>query len=415
MQSREEQMNPCFLLRLPMYMKTILVLVTLLGLSPYLRVRAETASIGAKQAALFARLNVAEAWAVTRGDPNVLIGVIDSGFDYFHPDLKGQVLPGCYYEVSYQTEFYENLAHGTLVAGLIVAKEGNPDGIVGLAPRCRVLTASQGMIEHMLFKVQTAFMREHPKAPLSELQEEMMKQSDKLKSFGKDWVHFQVDGAAKSIRFLVDRGVRVINISGGLQRGLCASAEKWKALEESFVYAAEKQVVIVLSVGNNAARCEDYPGKPDTVIVAGASLLNDTRWEQESIMQGSKIKQGSNFGSRLTAMAPVENLWVCAPHEERFYSCDDGPMGSMKVKFKGTNEMRETGATSSAAPIISSLVALLFSACPTLDAKTAVRLVQQGCDDIGDPGYDILTGYGRVNFGKTLQLAQIAKDKSPSR
>jgi subtilisin family serine protease len=363
-------------------------------------------SLAAKQQALFDRINVAEAWKITKGDPKVLVGVIDNGFDFFHPDLKGQLIPGYYYPGGYHTEFYENVAHGTLVSSLIVAREDNPGGMVGLAPRCRVLTASQGTIEHTLVKMQTGFFGEHPKATVADLQKEMMKQPEALQKFGRDWVHYQVDGAADAIRYLVDHGVRVINISGGLKRSLCPSAEKWKNLEDAFAHAAEKQVVIVLSAGNNAAQWEDYPGSPDTVIVAGATLLNDTRWEEEVTVQGTKIKQGSNFGKRLTVMAPVEKLVVCAPHEQRFYSCDDGPMGAMKVPFKGMHEVRPNGATSSAAPIVTSLVALVRSARPTFDAKAVVKIVEQGCDDVGAKGYDIHTGHGRVNFGKTLRLAR---------
>jgi subtilisin family serine protease len=47
-----------------------------------------------KQRAIFKKLHVEEAWKVTRGDPKVVVGVIDSGFDYFHPALEGQVDPG---------------------------------------------------------------------------------------------------------------------------------------------------------------------------------------------------------------------------------------------------------------------------------------------------------------------------------
>jgi membrane-anchored mycosin MYCP len=360
----------------------------------------------AKQQALFDRLDVAGAWKITRGDPKVLVGVIDNGFDYFHPDLKGQLIPGFYYPGGYHTEFYENVAHGTLVAGLIAAREDNPAGMVGLAPRCRVLTASQGTLEHTLLKMQARFFRENPKATLADLQMEMLKHPLTLMKFGTDWVHFQVGGAADAIRYLVDHGVRVVNISGGLKRSLCPSAEKWKKLEDAFAYAAAKGVVIVLSAGNNAEQWEDYPGSPDTVIVAGATLLNDTRWEEEVIFRGARIKQGSNYGKRLTVMAPVEKLVVCVPHEERFYSCDDGPMGPMKLPFKGAHEVLPNGATSSAAPIVTSLVALICSARPTLDARSVVRIVRQGCDDPGGKGYNIHTGHGRVNFGKSLGLAR---------
>lgn len=361
-------------------------------------------SLIAKQQPLFDRVNVAEAWKITKGDPMVLVGVIDNGFDFFHPNLKGQLIPGFYYPEGYHTEFYENVAHGTLVSSLIIGNDNSPNGMIGLAPRCRVLTVSQGMIEHTLLKMQTKFYQEHPKATLADLQTEMMKQGETLMKFGQDWVHFQVDGAADAIRYLVDHAVKVINFSGGLQRSFCPSVEKWQRLEEAFSYAAEKGVVIVLAAGNNAAQWDDYPGSPETVIVAGATLLNDTRWEMEANLRGTKIKQGSNFGKRLTVMAPVENLVVCVPHEQRFYSCDDGPMGPTKLPFRGMHEVLPNGATSSAAPIVTSLVALIYTARPTLDAKSVVKIVQQGCDDIGEKGYDIHTGHGRVNFGKSIRL-----------
>jgi subtilisin family serine protease len=262
------------------------------------------------------------------------------------------------------------------------------------------------MIEHALLKFQSKFFQENPKATIADLQKEMKKQLPTLKKFGQDWVHYQVDGAAEAIRFLVDHGVKVVNFSGALKRSMCPSAEKWNKLEEAFLYAAGRRVVIVLAAGNNAAQWEDYPGSPETVIVVGATLLNDTRWEEEVSFQGTKIKQGSNFGKRLTVMAPVEKLVVCTPHEPRFYNCDDGPMGPAKQLFKGLHEVRPNGATSSAAPMVTSLVALIYSVRPTLDAKSVVKIVQQGCDDIGKKGYNLHTGYGRVNFGKSLKLAR---------
>jgi subtilisin family serine protease len=215
-----------------------------------------------------------------------------------------------------------------------------------------------------------------------------------------------VDGAANAIRYLVDHGVKVINFSGGLKRSLCPSAEKWRKLEEAFSHAAEKGVIIVLAAGNNAAQWEDYPGGPDTVIVAGAALLSGARWEEEVVFQGTKIKQGSNFGKRLTVMAPVEKLVVCAPHEQRFYSCDDGPMGPMKLPFKGLHAVLPNGATSSAAPIVTSLAALIYSTRPTLDARSVLKIIQQGCEDIGAKGFDIHTGHGLVNFGRSVKLAR---------
>ena len=86
------------------------------------------------------------------------------------------------------------------------------------------------------------------------------------------------------------------------------------------------------------------------MIVAGASKLDDTPWIQEDVIRGTKIRQGSNSGKRLTAMAPVQDLVVCIPHERRFYQTDDGPMGPSKFPFKETHDVLSFGATSAAAP-----------------------------------------------------------------
>ena len=360
-----------------------------------------------EQQALFDRIKVQEAWEVTKGDPEVLVGVIDNGFDFFHPNLKGQLIPGFYYPGGYHTESYEVIAHGTSIASIIVAKGGLAK-MVGLAPRCKALTASTGVIEHHIYKFQKKFFEGHPDASLADLQKEMAKRQDELVKWAREWSDYQYGNAADAIRYLVDHKAKVINISGFLPRKACQSPAAWRKLEEAFAYAAKKSVVIVLAAGNNAAEVGDYPGSPETVIVAGATLLDDTRWEEKKEVEvfKVKVKQGSNFGKRLTVMAPVEKIMVCQPHERRMYEAGDGPLGPMKVPFKGEQELLAKGATSSAAPVVTSLVALVYCVRPELDAKTVVEIVKKGCDDIGEKGYDIYTGHGRVNFGKTIKLAR---------
>src|SRR5262249_50781322 len=175
------------------------------------------------------------------------------------------------------------------------------------------------------------------------------------------------------------------------RRGLLRDEEVWKKLDDAFAYAASKNVVIVLSAGNDGARTEDYPGDTRTMVVAGAALLDDKRWEQETEVRGLKVKQGSNFGNRLTCLAPVQAPLVWMPHEKRMYESDGGPFGPTKDEFKGPHDVLKVGATSSAAPVVSGLAALVLSARPDLDAAAVVDLIKQGCDDLGEPGFDIHT------------------------
>ena len=363
-----------------------------------------------KQQTLFDKIDVLEAWKTTKGNPNILVGVVDFGFDFFHPDLKSNLVPGFYASGGYYTECYEIVAHGTLVASIIAAKENNKIGMTGLAPHCRVLTASHGMIDNEYGRLLRKFRHDHPESGPGDKEwaKLIKKHRDKMKAFSTKWVEYMTSSQAKAIRYLVDHEVRVINISDYMQRDLCRSCpEAWQELEDAFVYAAKKDVVIVIVAGNNAVRSEGYPGNPNSMIVAGATMLNDTRWEEELDIKGSKIKQGTNFGKRLTVMAPTENIQICIPHEKRFYIAEDGPMGPAptELEFKTMYEVVPSGATSSAAPIVTSLVALVYSVRPDLDAKSVVDIIKQGCDDIGEQGFDIYTGYGRVNFGKTIKIA----------
>jgi hypothetical protein len=62
----------------------------------------------------------------------------------------------------------------------------------------------------------------------------------------------------------------------------------------------------------------------------------------------------------------------------------------------------------SAAPQVAALAARVRALRPDLKAADVIRLIEQGADDIGAPGFDEKTGYGRINFLKTLELARTA-------
>ncbi|MCI0743924.1 MAG: S8 family serine peptidase [Verrucomicrobia subdivision 3 bacterium] len=112
-----------------------------------------------KQRSLFEHLGVLEAWKLTRGSTNVTIGIIDQGFDFFHPDLAPHVKPGFYAHGGFHTETYDIIAHGTMVAGIIGA-QNNDLGVSGMAPGCRILCASLGFIDHPIVKIRKRFEKE---------------------------------------------------------------------------------------------------------------------------------------------------------------------------------------------------------------------------------------------------------------
>ncbi|MCI0364602.1 MAG: S8 family serine peptidase [Phycisphaerales bacterium] len=84
------------------------------------------------------QLPAAQAASGFPGDDDVddiVVAVVDSGIDKFHPDLKDAILD--YKNYTPETD-RDREGHGTHVAGIIAARKGSKNGIDGVA-RCRIL------------------------------------------------------------------------------------------------------------------------------------------------------------------------------------------------------------------------------------------------------------------------------------
>lgn len=84
-------------------------------------------------------VNVVDAWSRTMGDPQVLVAIIDTGVDTFHPDLGAdRFVAGDNYVETQQGPWPGDraaAAHGTHCAGIIGALH-NDVGVAGLCPGC---------------------------------------------------------------------------------------------------------------------------------------------------------------------------------------------------------------------------------------------------------------------------------------
>jgi subtilisin family serine protease len=159
---------------------------------------------------------------------------------------------------------------------------------------------------------------------------------------------------AKAIRYAVDQGAQVINMSFG-------TLQNSQALNSSIQFALSRNVVLVASAGNNNTSAPQYPAAYSGVIATAATNLADQK------------AYFSNYGSYIFVDAPGVNIFSSYPGG--FYSVVDG--------------------TSFSAPIIAGTAALIRS----IRATEIPNAIAAGAVNINfmNPQYVNQLGYGRID------------------
>ena len=270
------------------------------------------------------------AWDVTTGSSAVTVAVVDSGVNAAHPDLAGRVLPG-YDFANDDADAGDDVFHGTQVAGIVAAAGDNGEGTAGLCWSCNIL-------------------------PVKVLNDN---------GAGSDeWV-------AKGIRWAVDHGAQIINLSLG-------GPNESRIIREAVVYATQKNVLVVAAAGNEADEGNpiDYPAAYDEVIAVGATDHND---------QHAYFSQVHSY---VDLAAPGWNV------------ATTGVEGNLSAYGAATG-------TSFSAPYVAGLAALLLSVNPSLDVNGLKSLLINSADDIGQPGRDWQFGAGRINAARAVRAVRV--------
>ncbi len=307
------------------------------------------------------RMQLPQAWDITRGDPNVVIGIVDDAIHINHPDL----LPNLMLNTADPIDGIDNdnngyiddyrgwdfagatdlnvvpdnnpdanaqfLGHGSWVTGIAAAATDNGVGVAGVGFNCRFLAVktSPNVSRYLPFFI-------------------------------------PIIAGYEGVKYAADRGVQIINCSwGGTFFSLVG--------QEVIQYALAKGCVVVAAAGNNNTEEIFYPAGIKGVLSVACTNSDDTK------------ASVSTYGDWVSIAAPGS--------------------GGSPTTF-GTNYQYLTPATSFSAPMVSGVAALVKSHLPALTGEQVTEQVRISADAIDalNPTLVGKLGTGRVNAYRALTV-----------
>jgi subtilisin family serine protease len=291
-----------------------------------------------------------KAWLKTQGSADVVIAVLDTGIDYTHPDLVGNMwlrpervpaykddelgtlndLRG-FSAADNQSDPMDDNGHGTHCAGIIGAEGDNGQGIAGINWNVQIMP---------------------------------------LKFLGRGGFGTTKD-AIEAINYAIDRkragvNLKVINASWG-------STAYSKALEDVIRAAGEEGILFVAAAGNNSSnndRIKHYPSNYELPNVISVAALD----------RNDNLASFSNFG--------VKTVHVAAPGREILSTWLN-------------DEYREASGTSMATPYVAGVAALILASEPKLSVEKLRERVLKSVDKLDSLDGKTESG-GRINAAKAL-------------
>lgn len=219
---------------------------------------------------------------------------------------------------------YDEGSHGTNVSGVIAAAHGNGKGISGLAYDAHIMA---------------------------------------LRAFDVSG-NAEEDDIASAMLYAIENGARVINCSFG-------DAIYSALLQDASRYAYDRNVLIVASSGNSGGSDVHYPSDFPWVCSAGATTTKNTK----TIF--------SSYNSQLSLVAPGQ---------------------SMQTTDVG-NTYSSVSGTSFSAPMVASAAALLLEVRPELSPAGIRQILERTALPLESTKWSRLTGAGRIDVLEALEYA----------
>ncbi|MGB2912107.1 MAG: S8 family serine peptidase, partial [Pyrinomonadaceae bacterium] len=291
-----------------------------------------------------ADIDALEAWSKTKGSDEVVVAVLDSGVDFTHVDLKGNMwtrpanVPAYaddelgtfndmngYNGTDKIADPMDDNGHGTHCAGIIGAEGDNGEGITGINQKVKIMP---------------------------------------LKFLGRGGMGTTED-AIEAINYAIDRkkngvNIRIISASWG-------STSKSKALEDTIRAAGDAGILFIAAAGNDGSNNDSrphYPSNYDLPNVISVAALD----------RNDRLAGFSNFG--------VKTVHIAAPGKDILSTWLGGAY-------------REASGTSMATPYVSGVAALIIAAEPKISMEKLRERLLSTADKIDTLDGKVATG-GRI-------------------
>jgi subtilisin family serine protease len=292
-----------------------------------------------------------DAWAKTQGSREVVVAVLDSGVDYTHPDLAGNIwqrpaalAPYFDDELGEVDDFHgfsavddlrdpmDDNGHGTHCAGIVGAEGDNGLGIAGVNWQVEIMP---------------------------------------LKFIGRGGSGTTKD-AIEAINYVIARkrdgvNVRVISASWG-------SRQRSRALEDVIRRAGEEGVLFVAAAGNNGENADRFPHYPSNYDLPNVLSV-------AALTRKDELASFSNYGAKTVHLA--------------------APGAEILSTWLGDG-FEEHSGTSMATPVVSGVAALVLSQEPNLSLKELRQRLLDSVDQLDALRGKIVSG-GRVNAARAVK------------
>jgi serine protease len=289
------------------------------------------------------------AWDISKGDTNIVIGIVDSGTDWDHPDLINNIkynyadpingldddndgfidnYRGWDVSDKDNNPMVGNSSHGSHVSGCAAASTDNGVGVASTGFLCKFLPVKSS----------------------------------------KNSSTTTIDNGYEGITYAADHGVHIINCSWGSSGG-------GQFGQDVITYATiNKNVLIVASAGNDNNEVKKYPASYEYVLNIGSTNTSDVK------------SSFSSYGPTIDVCAPGSSIY--STYFNNTYSTQSG--------------------TSMASPVAAGCAGIVKAHFPTYNALQVAEKLRVTADNIygisGNSAFINKLGKGRINLLRALTI-----------